>query len=154
MRDAARKVKAEPARDAVRNRRQDDLVEAPGPQNIVDRAHRIVPERDHSGDGAPGRILDHRPREREHLLALGMPALALSLRNLGMLGRVRQQQMELRGSSLRARTHGGRGKRRGGGLVRDDEDPRPAFCSGTDESSTRSFESTSAIVMRRYLIAT
>ena len=108
----------------MRERRENDLVEASAANGLLDRVHRVVPVGDGAGRGAAGGCLDEGQCCGELPLPVSMPALPIGLGQLGMFGRVGDEEMEPRGALARPcpdRMQQRRGRRR---LVGHDEHVR------------------------------
>ena len=70
---------------------------------------------------AAGRVLDHRERELEHALSVGLAVLSLGLGQRGVFREVGNQEMEGGGAAQRALADRLDERRRRGRLVGDDE---------------------------------
>ena len=68
---------------------------------LLDRVHRVVPVGDGAGRGAAGGSLDEGQCCGELPLSVSMPALPIGLGQLGMFGRVGDEEVEPRGALAR-----------------------------------------------------
>ena len=124
--DAVGQVEVQPARDRVRQRGEDDLVEVLVVERLLDGVHRIVAGRDRAVRRAPAAgLLDERQGERQHLLALGH----VRMRHLGRVAQVRVVRIgdeEVKPGRTAGRPLADRVQERGRGrrLVRDHQDAR------------------------------